>query len=126
MKYSFLGDFNVRTQSRQCTIFQMDRNPEMVIVDPLAIGITRTSKDQGVDATSFRHHLLELGSRHQMIIYNDLSKWPGSGELTCFPHGGGESTVDYLIGRPKATHMVNSFQVAPCPIGADIASYTLS
>ena len=54
-----------------------------------------------------------------MIIYNGLAKWPGSEALTCFLHGGGESTVDYLIGRPEATHMVNSFRVAPCPIGAD-------
>ena len=114
-----VGDFNARTQSRQCTIFQMDRNLEMVNVEPLALGITRTSKDQGADATSFGHHLLELGSRHQMIIYNGLAKWPGSDELTCFPHGGGASTVDYLIGRPEATHMVDSFRVAPCPIGAD-------
>ena len=97
----------------------MDRNLEMVNVDPLALGITRTSKDQGADATSFGHHLLELGSRHQMIIYNGLAKWPCSEELTCFPHGGGESTVDYLIGRLEATHMINSFRVAPCPIGAD-------
>ena len=91
----------------------------MVNVDPLALGITRTSKDQGADATSFGHHLLELGSRHQMIIYNGLAKWPGSEELTCFPHGGGESIVDYLIGRPEATHMINSFWVTPCPIFVD-------
>ena len=54
-------DFNTRTQSRQCTIFQMDTNLEMANVDPLAIGITRRSKEQGAEATSFGHHLLELG-----------------------------------------------------------------
>ena len=95
------------------------QNLEMVNVDPLDIGTTRRSKDQGADATGFGHHLLELGNRHRMVIYNGLAKWPGSEELTCFPHGGGESTVDYLIGRPEATHMINSFRVAPCPIGAD-------
>ena len=97
----------------------MDRNPEMANIDPLNIGTTRRSKDQGADATSFGHHLLELGSRHRMVIYNGLNKWPGLKELTCFPHGGGESTIDYLIGRPEAIHMINSFRVAPCPIGAD-------
>ena len=56
-----VGDFNARTQSRQCTIFQMDKTLEMVNVDPLAIGITRRSKEQGAEATSFGHHLLELG-----------------------------------------------------------------
>ena len=40
-------------------------------------------------------------------------------ELTCFPHGGRESTIDYLIGRLEATHMIKSLRVAPCPIGAD-------
>ena len=32
-----VGDFNARTQSRQCTIFQMDKNLEMVNVDLLAL-----------------------------------------------------------------------------------------
>ena len=114
-----VGDFNARTQSRQCTIFKMDENRGMTSVDPSEIGITRISKDQGADATNFGNHLLELGSRHQLVIYNGLQRWPGSEELTCFPHGGGESTVDYLMGRPEATHMINSFRVGPCPIGAD-------
>ena len=91
----------------------------MVSINPLDIGTTCRSKDQGADVVSFGHHLLELGSRHRMVIYNGLDKWPGSIELTCFPHEGGESTVDYLIGRPEAIHMINSFRVAPCPIGAD-------
>ena len=96
----------------------MDKTLEMVNVDPLAIGMTHRSKDEVAEATSFGHHLLELGSWHQMIIYNGLAKWSGLEELTCLPHGGGESIVDYLIGRPEATHMINSFRVAPCPIGA--------
>ena len=77
-------------------MFQMDKNLEMVNVDPLAIGITYRSKDQGANATSFGHHLLEVGSQHQMIIYNGLAKWSGSEELTCFPHGGGESTTTFF------------------------------
>ena len=97
----------------------MDRNPEMANIDPLNIGTTRRSKDQGADATSFGHYLLELGSRHRIVIYNGLDKWSGSEELACFPHGGGESTFDYLIGRPEAIHMINFFRMAPCPIGVD-------
>ena len=46
----------------------MDKNLEMVSVDPCAICITLVSKEQDVDATSFGHHLLELESRHPMII----------------------------------------------------------
>ena len=65
------------------------------------------------------HHLLKLGSKHPIIIYNGLSKWSGSEELTCFPHRGGESIVDYLIRGPGAIHMINSIQVAPCRMGVD-------
>ena len=90
----------------------------MVSVDPLTIGITGRSKDQGADATNFGHHLLKLRNRHEMIIYSGLAKWRGSEELTCFPHGGGINTVDYLIGTVKAIHMINSFLVPPYLIGA--------
>ena len=97
----------------------MDRNPKTVNIDPLDIGTTCRTKDQGADSTSFGHHLLELDSRHWMVTYNSLDKWSGSEELTCFPHRGGESTIDYLIGRPEAIHMINFFRMAPCPIGVD-------
>ena len=119
-----VGDFNARTQSQQCTIFQMDRHPEMVNIDPFGIGTTHRSKDQGADTMLSGHHLLELGSRHRMVIYNGLNKWPGLKELACFPHGGGESTIDYLIGSLEATYMINSFLVAL--LVQTIGSYTLS
>ena len=60
----------------------MDKSLEMVGVDPLVIGII--SKEQVVDDISFGHHLIELGNWHQMIIYNGLTKWLGSKELTSF------------------------------------------
>ena len=114
-----IGDFNARTQSQQCTLFDIESTQRMVSVDPIENGTTRLSKDKGADATGFGHHLLELGSRHRMVIYNGMQRWPCSNGLTCFPHGGGESTVDYLIGRPEAAHMISSFKVGTCPIGAD-------
>ena len=52
----------------------MDKDLEMVNVDLLDIGTTHKSKDQGADTMSFGHHLLELGIRHQMVIYNGLAK----------------------------------------------------
>ena len=70
IRYSFqgevflVGDFNARTRCRQCTVFQMNRNLEMVNVDPLDIGTTHRSKDQGADA-----------------IYNGLAKWPGGAHM---------------------------------------------
>ena len=62
----------------------MDKSLEMVGVDPLAIGFTSRSKEQGADDTSFGHHLIKLGNWHQMIISNGLAKWLGLKELTCF------------------------------------------
>ena len=59
---------------QKCTTFHMDKNLELVSVDPFAPGITWISKDQGVDATSVGHPLLELGSRHQLIIYMCLAQ----------------------------------------------------
>ena len=94
----------------------MDRNLEMVNVDPLDISTTCRSKDQGLDATSFGHNLLELGSPHRMIIYNGLAKCQVArlGRAHMFP-----TWNDYLIGRSEAIHMINSFCVVPCTIDAD-------
>ena len=71
IQYTFKGKvfLNVRTQSRQCTIFKMDENRGMTSVGPSEIGITRMSKDQGVDTTNFGNHLLELGSRQYRMVY---------------------------------------------------------
>ena len=48
--------------------FHMDKQLEMVSVDPSVVGTTFILKNQGVDATSIGYHLLELGRRHQLII----------------------------------------------------------
>ena len=114
-----IGDFNVKAQSQQCTLFDIESTQGMVSVDPIENDTTRLSKDKGADATGFGHHLLELGSRHHMVIYNGMQRWQRSNGLTCFPYGGGESTIDYLIRRPEAAHMISSFKVRTCPIGAD-------
>ena len=72
------------------------------------------------------HHLLELGARHHLIIYNGMAAWPTSGGLTCFPLGGGGSTIDYVLGSRETVEAVTSFTIPQCPIGADHTYLSLS
>ena len=88
----------------------------------------RDLADRG-PSTAYGQHLLRLGSRHRLVIYNEMAQWPTSGGLTCIPHGvteGGGSTVDYILGPREATHLITSFIIPPIPIGADHAYLSLS
>ena len=106
-----MGDFNARTQSRQCEIYDME-DPEMMLAMATEdTGTTRLSEDTGPDNTRYGHHLLELGARHHLIIYNGMTPWPDSGGLTCFPLGGGGSTVDYVLGGRETVQVVTSFTI---------------
>ena len=58
-----------------------------------------------------------------MITYNGLVQLPGSEELTCCPHGGHESTINYLIWHPKAIHTIEWPHALLAPT---IATYILS
>ena len=83
----------------------------------------------GPDATGYGHHLLELGSRHHLIIYNGMAQQPDSRALTCFPLAGARrfrSTVDYILGSRQATQLVTSFTIPPLPFGADHTYLSLS
>lgn len=94
MHYSTLGevfltgDFNAHTQSRQCEVYDYDDMEILHPVDPEEIGASQASEDTGPDRGHYGDHLLELGARHRLVIYNGMLQWPGSGGLTCFPHGG--------------------------------------
>ena len=81
----------------------------------------RTSADTGPDSTGYGRHILELGSRHNLVINNGMAQWPTLGALTCFPLGGarGGSTVDYILGSRETAHIVTSFTIPPRPVGAD-------
>eukprot|EP00249_Psilotum_nudum_P009654 c22069_g1_i1 orf=27-1430(-) len=121
-----MGDFNGRTQSRQCDTYDMEQPDIMRVLDPMEIQTYRQSADDGPDSTGYGAHLLELGSRHHLVIYNGMRQWPRSGGLTCFPHGGGESTVDYLMGSLSGMQMIDSFDLGQRPIGADHTFLTFS
>lgn len=114
-----MGDFNARTQSGQCEIYDMEDPKMMLIMEADDTGTIRFSADSGPDSTRYGHYLLELGARHHLVIYNGMTRWPGSGALTCFPLGGGGNTVDYVLGSRETTQVVTSFTIPHCPIGAD-------
>ena len=64
-----MGDFNARTQSRQCETYDF-RDPILLnMVSPEDTGSTHLSADGGVDNTRYGHHLLKLGARHHLVIY---------------------------------------------------------
>ncbi|MCO5562396.1 hypothetical protein L7F22_016023 [Adiantum nelumboides] len=121
-----MGDFNGRTQSRQCEIYDMEQLEIMRALDAEDMGVSRLSADGGQDNTGYGRYLLELGSRHHLVIYNGMAMWPDSGGFTCFPHSGGESTVDYLMGSTQTSELIHSVSIARTPIGADHTYLTSS
>ena len=131
MEYSTLGevflmgDFNARTCSDQCETYDTEDTTFHAIEEETT---TRDSADTA-RITEYGHHLLRLGARHRLLIYNGMAQWPTSGSLTCIPHGvvaGGGSTVDYIMGSREATHLLSSFTIPPIPIGADHTYLALS
>ncbi|MCO5586296.1 hypothetical protein L7F22_040235 [Adiantum nelumboides] len=74
----FMGDFNGRTQSRQCEIYDMEQPEIMTTLDAEDMGVSKVSADEGQDNTGYDRHLLELGSRHHLVIYNGMARWPDS------------------------------------------------
>ncbi|MCO5554194.1 hypothetical protein L7F22_007721 [Adiantum nelumboides] len=121
-----MGDFNGRTHSRQCEIYDMEQPEIMRALDAEDIGVSRLSADGGQDNTGYGRHLLELGRRHHLVIYNGMARWPDSGGFTCFPHSGRESTMDYLMGSTQTAELIHSFSIARTPIGADHTYLTFS
>ncbi|MCO5577073.1 hypothetical protein L7F22_030895 [Adiantum nelumboides] len=70
-----MGYFNGRTQSRQCEIYDMEQLEIMKTLDAEDMGVSRVSADEGQDNTGYGRHLLDLGSRHHLVIYNGMARW---------------------------------------------------
>ena len=69
--------------------------------------------------TAYGHAFLDLGRIHELIIYNGMERWPMSNSFTCFPHGGGTSVVDYIMGSPASTSQITDFRIPLSPPRAD-------
>ena len=113
-----LGDFNARTGNEQTRLLDLDDPILLREMDIEDTGLQRSSQDSG-NITSYGRDLLDMGAAHGLVIFNGLARWPLSGHLTCFPHGGGSSTVDYLIGSPTLIPQIPDFSIPPPPLGAD-------
>ena len=114
-----LGDFNARTEGQQVHMYDFHANPTMLSeIDCTEMGSQRTSQDAR-SITEYGRCFLDLGAMHELLIFNGMSRWPSSDSLTCFPHGGGASTVDYLMGSPALMRHIHDFAIPPPPIGAD-------
>ena len=71
---------------------------------------TTQEPPRGMDDIHYR-----LG--HGMISLS-ITGWhngPLSKGLTCFPHGGGSTTVDYNMGSMETTQIIQDFTIPPMP-----------
>ena len=79
-------------------------------LDPITMGLQRTSEDVLGPFSIYGRHLLQLCESSGLLILNGLSFLPGSDLFTYWPHCGGASVVDYVI----STHsFISSIPVSP-------------
>lgn len=87
-------------------------------MDLTNVGTPRRLVDGGC-VVAYGVFLLEMGVAHDHVIYNGMQSWPYYFTLTCFPHGDGSSTMEYLLGHSSFTHRVVELIVPPHPLGAN-------
>ena len=94
------------------------------------VGAARISKDMSPNRGHYGDYLLELGTRHRLVIYNGMDQWQGLGAMTCFPHGGHSrssgTVVDYIMGSMEAASMITSLSVPARPFRVDHTFWALS
>lgn len=60
----------------------------------------------------FGRFLLELSEVHNLLIMNDIAKFPRSRHHTYFLHARGSSVVDYVLSNPSLIpHMQESLSI---------------
>ena len=120
------GDFNARTKDLQTPMH--DRLEDIFCtrgIDPITVGMHRTSEDHLGLTTTYGKYLLQLGESHGLVILNSLPCFPSSHFFTCRPFGGGTSVVDYAIANPNILPYIKNFSVTPIPL-ADHALLSFS
>ena len=92
-----MGYFNAQTSSNQAILLSNHSNPNPLWLDEyltLARRYKRSSKDLGEKL--FDSGLVKFCIAQDLIIWNGLTKWINSIQMTCI-HGLGSSVVDYVI-----------------------------
>ena len=106
-----MGEFNDRTSSYQSILLSNHSNPNPLWLDEdltLASTYKRSSKDLGEN--SFGSELLKRCSAQDLIICNNLKKWPNSSQMTCI-HGLGSNVVDYVISDTPLYNKIINFDI---------------
>jgi hypothetical protein len=106
-----LGDFNVRTTTKQATLLSNDPNHDPSWLDEnlvLSNSYKRSSKD--LIENLFGIELVKLCISQDLIICNGVMKWPNSDQMTCI-HGLGSSVVDYVISGILISNQIATFDL---------------
>lgn len=69
-----LGDFNTRTQSKQCDSYDFENPIYICMLDEEELGTYRSSADNGA-ITCYGGDLLDLGCRNCLVLYNGMIGW---------------------------------------------------
>jgi hypothetical protein len=106
-----LGDFNVRTATKQATLLSTHSNHNPLWLDDdlvLSNSYKRSSED--LIENLFGAKLVKLCSSQDLIICNGVIKWPNSDHMTCI-HGLGSSVIDYVISDIPVSNQIASFDL---------------
>ena len=92
-----MGDFNAQTPKNEAILLSNYSNPNPLWLDKdleLTNMYKRSYEDLGKNL--FGSELVKFCSAQDLIICNDLTKWPNSSKMNCI-HGLGSSVVDYIM-----------------------------
>jgi hypothetical protein len=92
-----LGDFNIRTTTKQATLLITDSNHNPLwIYEDLVLSNSYKRSFEDLIENLFGTELVKLCSSQDLIICNGVMNWPNSNKMMCI-HGLGSSVVDYVI-----------------------------
>nr|QHR88942.1 hypothetical protein Q903MT_gene2961 [Picea sitchensis] len=63
--------------------------------------------------SAYDRNLLHLGESHELLILNNLPRFPNSSKFTCFPHSGGGLVWLIMSWSTRASLTSTSFRLPP-------------
>jgi exonuclease III len=106
-----LGDFNVRTTTKQATLLSIDSNHNPLWLDEdLVLSNSYKTSSEDLIENLFGIELVKLCSSQDLIICNGLMKWPKSNQMT-YIHGLGSSVIDYAIYNIPVSNQITTFDL---------------
>jgi hypothetical protein len=104
-----LGDFDVRTTTKQATLLSIDSNHNPLWLDEDHV-LSNSHKRSFEDLIEnlFGTELVKLYGSQYLIICNGVIKWPNSNQMT-YIHGLGSSVVDCVIYDIPISNQITTF-----------------